>query len=139
MPTERPPLVREVIAQLLRLEGRRVVSAADPLRPYSRLSRPARNSYTAHNLTGANAATRKKSFIETWLLGLSHFTSYVRWCVTCLWASLFTAEVLGNLRFVLFIIVRILFPLVSTGLNSDYYNSNIVVLGLGPSEAFNTK
>jgi hypothetical protein len=31
--TERPPLVGEVSANFLRIEGCRVVSAADPLRP----------------------------------------------------------------------------------------------------------
>jgi hypothetical protein len=32
IPTERPPLVDEIKCQLLRIEGCRVVSAADPLR-----------------------------------------------------------------------------------------------------------
>jgi hypothetical protein len=32
IPTERPPLVDEIWCQLLRIEGCRVVSAADPLR-----------------------------------------------------------------------------------------------------------
>jgi hypothetical protein len=32
IPTERPPLVDEIYCQLLRIEGCRVVSAADPLR-----------------------------------------------------------------------------------------------------------
>jgi hypothetical protein len=33
IPTERPPLVGEVSVKFLRIEGCRVVSAADPLRP----------------------------------------------------------------------------------------------------------
>jgi hypothetical protein len=33
IPTDRPPLVVEIYCQLLRIEGCRVVSAADPLRP----------------------------------------------------------------------------------------------------------
>jgi hypothetical protein len=38
-PTERPPLVGEASANLLQIGGCRVVSAADPLRPYFTFSR----------------------------------------------------------------------------------------------------